>query len=197
MSAIIGKVNSCNDYLVFDYFDLYHDGAKLVIPMKYAPHPNYNNVAGVGISLLPSIVISLCSIIFLILGNNIVGGVGLTIALFLTMIVIFYDEIADIMFIKTADIYNLKSFYFHRRNNNDDTYHNILSILENDITRNDFITLLHAIENKNVSPEESRKIYANMEKVALAERELERDTIKNIAEKYEAQVEALKEIRNI
>ena len=113
------------------------------------------------------------------------------------MIIIFYDNIAENMFIKTADIYDLKSFYFHHDKHNDDIYHNILSILENDLTRNDFITLLHAIENKNVSPEESRKIYANMEKVALAEREIERDSIKNIAEKYEAQVEALKEIRNI
>lgn len=72
-----------------------------------------------------------------------------------------------------------------------------LELLNNDLTRSDFIQLLEAVNNDSVTPEKSQEIYNNMKKVGLTKKENVEKAIDNMLEKYKAYAETFHELENI
>ena len=72
-----------------------------------------------------------------------------------------------------------------------------LEMLDNDFVRDDFIQLLEAVENKNISPEKSKEIYNHMKKVGLTDKKIIEKSMDNMLDKYKTHAEIISEIENI
>lgn len=72
-----------------------------------------------------------------------------------------------------------------------------LELLNNDLTRNDFIQLLEAVDSNTVTPEKSKEIYSSMRKVGLIKKETSEKAMDNMLEKYKAYAETFHELENI
>lgn len=69
-----------------------------------------------------------------------------------------------------------------------------LEILENDFVRDDFIQLLKAAENQDISPEKAKKTYKYMKEVGMTDKKIIEKSMDNMLDKYKSHVEIIREI---
>ena len=93
-------------------------------------------------------------------------------------------------------MYEVKGTYFNTDGWARETEPNIMSLLDDPTIRDDFISMLDAIENFSINKEDSRKIYQNMKKVSLAEKKIEEKKMQDLMEKYKLRSEILDDINS-
>lgn len=193
----IAKVNSRNDYIATDDVEYRYEDAQLVIPAKFAPHPRHNAKIAFGAAALPVLIAIIVAGVGMIMGNG-----ALTIAVMMLLplvgaVAALSYNVAERALVKNAQVYDLEYDYFNKEGWFKDTYNNILTVLDNDATRDDFLTLLKAMNNRTITREQSREIYKNIRDVSLVERNVEQNAVNSIAEKYAAQSDVFKEITSM
>lgn len=77
-----------------------------------------------------------------------------------------------------------------------DDMHDIVSLLGNDATRDDMITLLYAAQNGDINVWNSRKTFGNMKTVGLADKKLRSRQIEELIDKYDYQASAMRSIES-
>lgn len=193
----IAKVNSRNDYIVTDNVEHRYENAQLVIPAKFAPHPRHNDKIAFGVAAIPVLIAIIVAGVGMIMGN---GALTIAVMMLLPLVgaaaALSYN-VAERALVKNAQVYNLEYDYFNKEGWFKDTYNNILTVLDNDATRDDFLTLLKAMNNRTITREQSREIYKNIRDVSLVERNVEQNAVNSIAEKYAAQADVFKEITSM
>ena len=102
--------------------------------------------------------------------------------------------------IKVSPKYFSAWYYSHRPSTylwKEEYQKEFLEMLDNDFVRDDFIQLLEAVENKNISPEKSKEIYNHMKKVGLTDKKIIEKSMDNMLDKYKTHAEIISEIENI
>ena len=102
--------------------------------------------------------------------------------------------------IKVSPKYFSTWYYSHNSNKyvwKEEYQKEFLEMLDNDFVRDDFIQLLEAVENKDVSPEKSKEIYNHMKKVGLTDKKIIEKSMDNMLDKYKTHAEIISEIENI
>lgn len=77
-----------------------------------------------------------------------------------------------------------------------DDMHDIISLLGNDTTREDMITLLYAAQNGDINVWNSRKTFGNMKTVGLTDKKLRSRQIEELIDKYDYQASAMRSIES-
>lgn len=137
------------------------------------------------------------------------SGVILAVSLVLLVLSIFFIvavaspmQIASIgaKTIKVSPKYFSAWYFSHRPSTyvwKEEHQKEFLEMLDNDFVRDDFIRLLEAVENKNISPEKSKEIYNHMKKVGLTDKKIIEKSMDNMLDKYKTHAEIIREIENI
>lgn len=60
--------------------------------------------------------------------------------------------------------------------------------------RDDFIQLLKAAENQDISPEKAKKTYKYMKEVGMTDKKIIEKSMDNMLDKYKSHVEIIREI---
>ena len=73
--------------------------------------------------------------------------------------------------------------------------HDIISLLDNDNTRADMISLLYAVQDGDINIWNCRKTFNNMKTVGLTDKNYRLDDVRQLIDKYDYQANVMREMQ--